>query len=842
MDGTDDGERSAAPTAIPQNPADLRGATARAVASRLENAGNIATIKADVLTLLFSTQQETESEDPQRRQSAGYLAAGIVDALAGLDFVAALGAEACLAATLAVGNGLAAGAGDLRDPLLTLLQFDSPEFDADARAARQVILAGMLWQQARSGDHSRLTELVHVLEEINAADETVESHLDCDNALWLNQKELETDSDEWTGLQSRRITHLRRAVDLSVGKEQSAVCKARLGSALLVTVDDEAVPPELAELLGDCWEHRALLTDALYCDFGGQYGALLSRTADTPETIRAAESILLEVSGRAEKADSVFVLPTCVALSDHYDTHSDPAKAAQYAQKAVDAFEYRWGTGEYFAESVDLFSQVTGCFLRLLDSAIARRSVGDIAEICARMRARVLRSFATRTPVSPSRLVSEELWQQTLRRIAEEEKTSGEADDAVLADLRKADPGAARLFERAPVFADIVRWLPRQTACLLIAPGTREMAICALVADGQGETREEMVTCAASLDEMLDVLSGWVVAYDELRRPGASDPIVKMPQALAKMIALLENSGLADAIRALAGEMTRLVLIPLHPVAAFPIHALRCSDGLQLIDKYTISYLPTASFLGFRSAQRYDASARLLAVYDPRPEGASGLPFAGIEQAIAIHHFADPRTLGGRSATRAAVLDELSTAQFWHHCGHGWHTMRGVGKLSLADGELAPLLWEVLERAPDFVFLSGCETGMSSVTLMVNEDLSFPAALLAAGARGVVSTLWQIRDLTAALFAYQFYRGLRHRKLAPAAAICAAQRWLRDATGAELAHACDDIVALAPDSATPTSLRGWADRLRSNASVRLFADPLHWAGFTYTGIQETAHD
>ncbi|HEY6225027.1 MAG TPA: CHAT domain-containing protein, partial [Gemmatimonadales bacterium] len=78
------------------------------------------------------------------------------------------------------------------------------------------------------------------------------------------------------------------------------------------------------------------------------------------------------------------------------------------------------------------------------------------------------------------------------------------------------------------------------------------------------------------------------------------------------------------------------------------------------------------------------------------------------------------------------------------------------------------------------VFLSGCETGLGpagSTSFARGEDYATLAqAVLYAGARNVVATLWRVEDDGAAAFAARFYEHLRYGD--PVQALALAQRHL----------------------------------------------------------------
>ncbi|MEM8556254.1 MAG: CHAT domain-containing protein [Bacteroidota bacterium] len=78
----------------------------------------------------------------------------------------------------------------------------------------------------------------------------------------------------------------------------------------------------------------------------------------------------------------------------------------------------------------------------------------------------------------------------------------------------------------------------------------------------------------------------------------------------------------------------------------------------------------------------------------------------------------------------------------------------------------------------DLVVLSACETGRGS-EVVGQGVLGLQASLLAAGARGLLMSLWAVPDASTALLMERFYEGLWEQGLEPAAALRAAQRAVR---------------------------------------------------------------
>lgn len=140
--------------------------------------------------------------------------------------------------------------------------------------------------------------------------------------------------------------------------------------------------------------------------------------------------------------------------------------------------------------------------------------------------------------------------------------------------------------------------------------------------------------------------------------------------------------------------------------------------------------------------------------------------------------------LGGRRATRQAILDALPRAALLHWCGHTrlgqdgapcWHLGQGelLGPDDLARARLAARLVVGNSCSPD-------------------DGVRLARALLLGGARNVVSTLWEVDDAAAERFGLRLYEDL------------ALGRTLGEALGAA------------------------RDALRKD-------DPLHWAAYVHYG-------
>jgi len=105
--------------------------------------------------------------------------------------------------------------------------------------------------------------------------------------------------------------------------------------------------------------------------------------------------------------------------------------------------------------------------------------------------------------------------------------------------------------------------------------------------------------------------------------------------------------------------------------------------------------------------------------------------------------------------------------------------------LMMADGRLDLDGVRRLRLSSDLVTLSACETALGQ-QLRGEGVIGFPHAFLAAGAHGVVMSLWRVNDQVAASYMEEFYRELRGGHSAAGAMLTIRQR--RIAGGGASAH------------------------------------------------------
>jgi len=141
------------------------------------------------------------------------------------------------------------------------------------------------------------------------------------------------------------------------------------------------------------------------------------------------------------------------------------------------------------------------------------------------------------------------------------------------------------------------------------------------------------------------------------------------------------------------------------------------------------------------------------------------------------------RPLIGKAATKAAVLDRLDDVSVAHFATHAYFNSDSPfdSGIRLADGVLTAR--EILEaglRVPDFLALSACQTGMAG-QLGGDEFAGLSQALLYAGARSLLVSLWAVNDPATAHLMTAFYRGWWEEGRDKATALREAMQATRDA-------------------------------------------------------------
>lgn len=253
------------------------------------------------------------------------------------------------------------------------------------------------------------------------------------------------------------------------------------------------------------------------------------------------------------------------------------------------------------------------------------------------------------------------------------------------------------------------------------------------------------------------------------RRDTAARPVLRALDEL--LVEPLRRRELLRGVRT-------LIIVPHASLAYLPFAALLDRSGRYLVQEHDILMLPSsASVTAIRAREYVETGDAGTVVVTPFPDSLPGTR----AEAKAIERLVPgTRSVVGARATETLLRRELGKPGVVHVATHGLlvgdnpmfsrvelmpgpaRSARAIGGVLAADdGRLEVHELFGLDVRASLVFLSGCETAAGaawSTSYARGEDhATLAAALLYAGARNVVATLWRIDDDGAAAFAAAFY-------------------------------------------------------------------------------------
>lgn len=220
----------------------------------------------------------------------------------------------------------------------------------------------------------------------------------------------------------------------------------------------------------------------------------------------------------------------------------------------------------------------------------------------------------------------------------------------------------------------------------------------------------------------------------------------------------------------------RVMVIPSSDLYSVPFAALLGPDG-YLVDHHELTTAPGVTTLARMRSDTAPEAPRNPLIAGVPDDSAPGL---GEEARFVAAHVPGATLLLEDTATRDAVLDAMPRAGLVHLACHGrFDSMHPAASgLRLADGWLT--VDQLMECRLDrpLVTLSGCETGRVRVDR--GDDLvGIIVAMIAAGARGLVTSLWKTHDRAAMANMDAYYDGLT-QGMDPITALHRSQRMVRE--------------------------------------------------------------
>jgi CHAT domain len=392
---------------------------------------------------------------------------------------------------------------------------------------------------------------------------------------------------------------------------------------------------------------------------------------------------------------------------------------------------------------------------------------------------------------------------------------------SALGDLL-APPGSAQV-------ADAVRLTGADALVYLLPPGGGRPGRALVVpADGR---RPHEVPLPLLTDPPMELVE-YRVAQAEWFAGSAASP-ARWLSALGALSDWSWPAVIEPVLRALPGDLPRLVLVPSGQLSQVPWHAARYR--LQPADGWRYA-IADAVF-------SYAASGRQLVEVSRRPPlplpaspviaaPASSLDPGKLEaRALADRVYPGARYLGPGAAaagrgTPGEVLAALPSAteagaSLLHLACHAFaDDAPGRSRFELAGHEVLTVE-TILRRASGrpsgaaggLVDLVACDSDLAAAHY--DEALTLATAFLAAGACTVVGARWAIRVEQSSLLAFMFHYFLVRDDLAPRDALRQAQLWMLD-----------------PHRPVPDEI---PPELAGKARTRTLAQPAFWAAITHQG-------
>jgi CHAT domain-containing protein len=364
-----------------------------------------------------------------------------------------------------------------------------------------------------------------------------------------------------------------------------------------------------------------------------------------------------------------------------------------------------------------------------------------------------------------------------------------------------------------------------------------------------------------------EALVNW---YDEYRKDyEESKPPERKPQWQEKLASRLQNLAeilqLDRILENIPKQCDRLILIPHRFLHLFPLHALPisherdvergCTDEqnsaitvslskseLCFLDLFPggVSYAPSCQLLQQAKQRQRPNFSHLFAIANPTKDRY----LLELQAANICEKFKSNDFLAKDDANKNAILNaKLNFANCAHFGCHGKFEPDSPLESSLvfANKERLTLL-EILNLDLNqcrLVTLSACETGLTK-SKTSDEYIGLPFGFLLAGSPSIVSTLWEVDQVTSTLLLMRFYENLE--SMSTVTALNEAQQWLRNMTSEGLEALLKDLKPQIDEIFDQLPLMERTRYVQAplngakNRKPFPFVEPHYWSGFIAIGV------
>ncbi|CCG41129.1 CHAT domain-containing protein [Magnetospirillum molischianum] len=253
------------------------------------------------------------------------------------------------------------------------------------------------------------------------------------------------------------------------------------------------------------------------------------------------------------------------------------------------------------------------------------------------------------------------------------------------------------------------------------------------------------------------------------------------------MLQQVHDRLLAPVLARLSEGTGHLVVAPAGAATSFPFHIFPLGAGDRLVDRYDISYAPSASvWMNARSRNRPVETAAIFACAGPSDAPAVRANFHEEADRVAKTILHAKRKLKAHGLSHDGMRDHIVQAagvDVMHVAAHGVFVTAdpaASGIALLRDGELSMLALAELAEAnlrADLIFLSGCDTGR--VAALANQEvLGLMSILLGQHVGAAILSFWPVPAVSETILdlVTDFYRLWLIDGQPKARALCQAMR------------------------------------------------------------------
>jgi len=360
-------------------------------------------------------------------------------------------------------------------------------------------------------------------------------------------------------------------------------------------------------------------------------------------------------------------------------------------------------------------------------------------------------------------------------------------------------------------------------------------------------TRDDLLNLFIGKATESGAIGGWLEAYSRYRRELNSVTFKAWQESITTTLQELSQRLLVPILSTLPSRIRRIIFLPSLELLLFPLHAapLSNNDHDLICDRYQVSYAPSIEVLSNVQAKALQTvTPNLYTVINPQSDPQ--LFFTPVEGAAIASLFAQSNVDEAAEGTKQHVIARMSECSYLHFSCHGVYERNDPAQsgLILTDGRLT--LGEMQQGKIDLsnirlVTLSACETGIiHTFQRGAEEYVGLPAGFMMAGVPCVVSSLWAVPDLSTALLMERFYLNHLRSGMDFTAALCEAQKWVRELKIGEVA----EYAALCYRQSKQREkekkellkfVLHYHYLTEQNPSLHPFAHPYYWAAFTVNG-------